>query len=488
MRRQALVGTAFALLLGCRKPPDDQVSRCTPPSEEQLAQFVRLQTDGLDLYQRHDSAAAIQKLSAALKLNPCDVSIYNDLAIAHHQAGQAQAALATLRKGVALDPLYPLTHLNLAIVYQENNELASAEKELKELIQLSPDLVEGYRRLGILCFKTDRFDEARSYLEKALSIAPDDQEVLFNVGNIYYHEQNFARAAELYQKTLSANPNNVDAHYKLALSLQRLGRDAEAKVHFDRFSALSVHQEQIDGLNRLLSSNPERADSVLFALGSQYAQIGRFQDAIDSFERSLLARPGQVEPLIGIAQAKLSLNKLDKALEVAQQAVKLAPDNLTAHICLMSVYAGRGELDEAKQVVQDMMKRFPSYPNGRLNLAILEQRAGHDEAAIRELSAYLRGNPDSPSAHDVLLAIYTRSKDPRLRDKGKALEQAREALRLGSRQFDYLAEAYHMNGDTARASELLRKGIAELPADQVPALESHLAENRARGAEAVSTC
>src|SRR5438034_9299726 len=110
---------AFTLALStvpiaCRRPGSGsspstptRARDCQPPTEQQLTEFVRLQSEGVELYKSNQADAALARLEAARKLNPCDVSIYNDLGITAHQQKNVKQAIDYLHRGVELDPLYP---------------------------------------------------------------------------------------------------------------------------------------------------------------------------------------------------------------------------------------------------------------------------------------------------------------------------------------------------------------------------------------------
>lgn len=51
-------------------------------------------------------------------------------------------------------------------------------------------------------------------------------------GNILYHSRDWTGAEQAFRQTIAADPTLAEAHYNLALTLERTGNKAEAKRHY----------------------------------------------------------------------------------------------------------------------------------------------------------------------------------------------------------------------------------------------------------------
>lgn len=481
-QRKALSIALLPLVLACQgeKPGGGTTTSadCPQLNDEQMAEFVRLQQEGTKQYmgEKREGNKAIELFEQAMKLNPCDPSIHNDLGIAYHQAHEIKRAIEVLQKGIALDPLYPMTHLNLAIVYDDFANLAEAEKEYKAFIDLNPSMAEAHSRLGLVYLKMDRTDDAKAELEKASALAPDDWDLWHNLANIAFKEKDYAKAESLYSKTLTANPNFAEAHYKLGQTLQRLGRDDEAKPHFDEFKVLSAHQEKIDELSRMLKQNTDRADAVHMLLGMQYTAISRFPQAVEHFQKSIELNPSNPEAHLGLASALRQKGDFDGAAAAAWKAQELAPNLLQAYEALAGIYNEQGNRDKAIEIVRLTREKVPEYHDALLNLGILERERDRYPEAIAALQEYIGLEPTKPLPHEVLMAIYLQATDKKVISPKTALEHAKQAEKLGSRRFDLIAESYHMTGQLERATEWLDRAIAEASPEDLPSLKEHRAE------------
>jgi len=405
---------------------------------------------------------------------PSAVAIHNDLGIAYHQDHQIKRAIDTLQRGIELDPLFPASHLNLGAVYDDFANYAAAAESYEEFIRLESTFGEAYSRLGIVYLKMNESDKAKAALQKAVELEPRNSEIWYNLGSLAFTSQDMSLAEQYLRTALEVNPLYSDAHYKLGQTLQRLGREDEAKQHFDEFKELAQYQEQIDGINRMLRQDSDRADVLYLLLGQTYSQMGRHQEALDSFTRSFEIEPKNGFALAGSAYALRALGRNDESLAAAEKAIELTPDHMPAYDMLMAAHAAKGDYDAAMAVVEKALALDPEYEFALVNRAVIHQKTGRYDNAIEELDRFVAAHADHLHAHETLLEIFTYASDETYRDAERALVEARLAESLGSKRFDLIGEAYHMSDDLARASEWLRRAISEDDGTNVAELQGHL--------------
>lgn len=78
--------------------------------------------------------------------------------------------------------------------------------------------------------------------------------------------------------------------------------------------------------------------------------VGEGQDdlAVEEYRKSLLADPSFTDALHGLCRALQNLNRLDEAIEVANQLVGIDPDDVLAHTSLSIIYQKKGMVPEAE--------------------------------------------------------------------------------------------------------------------------------------------
>ena len=71
-------------------------------------------------------------------------------------------------------------------------------------------------------------------------------EAYFNLGNIHHDLARYPEAVRAYRDALAINPAYPEAHFYLAVTLEKLGRSAEAKPHWKEYRALAPDGEFVD--------------------------------------------------------------------------------------------------------------------------------------------------------------------------------------------------------------------------------------------------
>ena len=225
--------------------------------------------------------------------------------------GDFAGALDYLRRAQQFTPPYSVLLINLAIAENATEQSAAAEQHFKDALRLAPLAPDSYIYYARYLLSKARTDEARALLRRALELSPTD-----------------LTARELLKE---AEPRDAEAHTALGDALLRKGKFGEALTEYE--TALETAPHSVSTLNNfawLLSTCPdaslrngaralelaEQADQLaggkspifLRTLAAAYAENGRFNDAIETAQRS---------QQLAIAQKNFALaNKLEKDVDL----------------------------------------------------------------------------------------------------------------------------------------------------------------------------
>jgi len=202
-------------------------------------------------------------------------------------------------------------------------------------------------------------------------------------------------------------------------------------------------------------------------LGFLFSRLGELDEAISHFERALniRSRNAQVHYNLGAALIHNNLaNALarkqlpDEAIAHFQQAVTLRPDYADAYYNFGSVLFQHGRTSEAITQWQKALAIQPRDAEVHKSLAIAFRKKGMLKEAIVEYQQALEIAPQDGLALNNLAWILATTSDASIRDGGKAVELAQQAVQLSSREdpnfFRTLAAAY---AETGRFSEAIAK-------------------------------
>jgi predicted Zn-dependent protease len=79
---------------------------------------------------------------------------------------------------------------------------------------------------------------AREAFEAALALDPDQPEARFNLANLVLENGDLELAVAELRRVLQTAPDFADAHYNLAVALERLGGRAAARAHLEHYLSL----------------------------------------------------------------------------------------------------------------------------------------------------------------------------------------------------------------------------------------------------------
>jgi tetratricopeptide (TPR) repeat protein len=132
-------------------------------SDDKSAEAAKLYNIGNQLGRQGHFAEAIQYFEAALRANPHDPSIHNNMGTAYKKLGMLREAEVSYRKALELDPTYRRAHIRIACVMVLQRHRADAEQELMRYLLCGGTLREAEQWL----VKIKEAKEVRRLLKRA---------------------------------------------------------------------------------------------------------------------------------------------------------------------------------------------------------------------------------------------------------------------------------------------------------------------------------
>lgn len=123
-----------------------------------------------------------------------------------------------------------------------------------------------------------------------------------------------------------------------------------------------------------------------------------WQDAETSFRKSLdLSLGHYAAPHFGLGLILcIHYKQFAQAEETVRDGLDLDPVDASGHFALAWVLYSVGRLTEAEQSAREAVRYKPAFAEPYLLLAEMDLRQNHSAAAIEDLDAYLKLDPDSP--------------------------------------------------------------------------------------------
>ena len=225
-----------------------------------------------------------------------------------------------------------------------------------------------------------------------MSDAPEEWQ-----GDAHQAEQHVVRARDLFQRgrladaetemrrALAIDPGRGDWHHNLAVTLEALGKAAEALAAYERAVELL----------------PQHVPSVLGAAQCQI-RLGRPEECIKLCERAA-ALDKKAEPAYAMRIAAFGmLRKPDDAESVYYVAQQYLDEMPSCLVEMGNVLANRGQMARATWCYREALAQNPSLKGVRTRLGVALLRMGETERAHHALLQAMREQPGDSA---TLLAL-----------------------------------------------------------------------------------
>jgi tetratricopeptide (TPR) repeat protein len=190
------------------------------------------------------------------------------------------------------------------------------------------------------------------------------------------------------------------------------GRDAAAhRRHGDALRQLGRFEEALASFERSLELDPEDVEGH-FGRGVALQFLGRLEEALAAYERALGIAPALAEAHYNCGIALQELRRFERALQCYAQAISVRPTYADAYVNRANLLSLLGRLEEAHEDLKCARGLKPDSPELHINLGNVLRRLGHCEAALESCTRAIELKPDSPEAHLNLGAVRYDLNDP----------------------------------------------------------------------------
>lgn len=388
---------------------------------------------------------------ARLDREPGDPYARLGLARINLQEDRPDEAMAALRALVADHPTFASAHNLLSRLYRERGDenqaeehrwqgyksgrFATAEDPWMRELHAWCFTPEKLFVIGMVDFQTNRGDRGRTEYEKAVELDPQDpgnHELLgdyyrklnepdlavatlrqslslaemqgstppllsfINLTAIEREQGNFPASRRLAEAGIAAHPRSPELWVELGLTLQALNQTGEAIGAFQSALELSPHDT-----------------AAHFHLGELKLRDDRVEEAMVSFEASLVQQPTFAPSLRYLLQFALNANQLVAAGDYADTLLKAywGDPEVRQLVAIYHLRRGRAELaaGATQSAIAQFERGFALHARDvdlAFELGTLQLAQANVDAALAPLETLLELRPDDPSAHFFLGQAY----------------------------------------------------------------------------------
>jgi Flp pilus assembly protein TadD len=173
---------------------------------------------------------------------------------------------------------------------------------------------------------------AREQLEKGKQLYRDDQD---------------AEAVLSFQEAVRLDPELAEAHFRLGLGYESLGKREEAESEFKK--AIAAYKKYL-GDNR---DDPE----AHYDLGQTYAGLGQYSEAIREYREATKLKEDDPDMYYDLGVALTKLAQYDAAAAAFSKSLEIDPENYRAQDGLDDAREGIQRIRDGRKHQADLLKK-----------------------------------------------------------------------------------------------------------------------------------
>lgn len=309
------------------------------------------------------------------------------------------------------------------------------------------------------------------YLD-VLKAAPQAWDVHQALAMLYVNTQRAKEAVKHFSLIVGANPTHAPSHANLAMALSETGNFKQALIEFHRAFALDgsmdglkipyaetlrrdnqyeeairvykqvldvdrVHHGAFNGLGlvyRDMEDLPRALECFEHATGLDSKNAGYRMNfavclkqyelidlAAEQFYEAVKLRPQWLEAIVLLAEVLEEQRRFDEAIECFERALSLTPANPELIERKGYVYMAMGDTGRALNQFNKVIAAHPNRFMAKLGIGRSHMEAGHTEAAVSSLEAYINEFPESSQGYFYLAASRKFKSDDKLIPQIEAL-------------------------------------------------------------------
>ena len=307
-----------------------------------------------------------------------------------------------------------------------------------------------------------------------------------------------SEAIEAFSGALAFKPRSMLAHLKRADTYRRRGghelaaalRDARQanaldptapqplELLGDVTAAMGRYEEAVDHYDRCLQLD-DHAPRVLYKLALADVRRGRPRDAFEPLRKALAFddRFAEGHYLMGVALR--GSDRGEEAVRALTRAIEVNGALIPAREELADLQMARGRSRDAIDQLEAIAALEPTHPEPLVRVALLYARTGRRDAAVVTLGRASERQPDSPAVLTALARVWLET--PGEPTDSIAVAKAIEALETVAKRPDVssdalalLGQAFLLSGNVIDAERTLLQAVARQPV--APAAYRHLAQ------------
>jgi tetratricopeptide (TPR) repeat protein len=314
-----------------------------------------------------------------------------------------------------------------AFLLEQQGKTAEAEAAWTALAKARPTDPEPFAHLGLLEAHQEHYPEAIASYRKAMALNPAMPRLQFNLGLAYFKAADYKEALEQFNPLLKTLPADSDEAQRLVIliGMSHYGRGEftastpylkQAADHDTQnltllltlaHSCLLSRQYQcvLDAFHRIVALNAESAEADML-VGEALDEMKDTIGATREFRAAVAVNPKEPNVHFGLGYLLWTQGQTHEAAQEFQAELDNDPENIQATLYLADSEIQMNRMEDARPLLERVVKINPANPMGHLDLGIVYTDAGRNAEALRELKTAAAIEPGNVKAHWRMARLY----------------------------------------------------------------------------------
>jgi predicted Zn-dependent protease len=322
---------------------------------------------------------------------------------AAQQRGDSAEAIEKYRAMIKLAPHLAAAYNNLGMLYFNTHDYAHASEVLKRGLELHPDMPTASAMLGMSYFQLGADEKAEPLLRAALKADPTDNTIEMMLARILINLRKPGEATTCLNHFLERNPKDQEAWYLLGKTYLQMSENALSKI--DEIDPNSVVAHEIAGeidesmhnydvalveYKKAIDMAPQQPGTHMH-MGNTYWLIGKWESAQTEFKAELANDSNNCTARWKLANAMLEANdSSEEALAQLNQSIERCPLLMQARVDRARALVRLGKQSDALPDLLMAEKDSPSEPSIHFLLANVYRSQGKTAEVQQEMQTYSR--------------------------------------------------------------------------------------------------
>lgn len=335
------------------------------------------------------------------EVTPAVQKLYEE-ARAAQQGGDTATAIEKYRAMIKLAPHLAAAYNNLGRLYFNEHDYLHASDVLQRGLELTPNMPTAEAMLGMSYFQLGEDDKAEPLLRTALRANPKDDQVELLLVQALIQDKKPDEATTHLHDFLERNPKDQQAWYLLGKTYMQMSEDALKKINEIDPNSMVAHE----------------------IAGEIDASMHNYDLALVEYKKAIDLAPTSPGTHMHMGDAYWNIGKWDSAEEEFKAELANDPNNCVARWKLGNSMLEANESNEdALAALNGAIDRCPALMQARVDRARALVRLGRQPEALPDLLMADKDSPREPTIHFLLAAVY--------RAQGKTAEAQKEMTTYG---------------------------------------------------------